>query len=37
MTREVQRYSERYIDPYFTSDGRADLNVVLPGAMHASV
>jgi hypothetical protein len=24
---EVQRYYERYIGPYFTSDGRADLNV----------
>ena len=32
LTRdEVQRYYERYIGPYFTSDGRADLNV----AQHA--
>ncbi len=28
---EVQRYYERYIGPYFTSDGRVDLNV----AQHA--
>ena len=28
---EVQRYYERYIGPYFTSDGRVDLNV----ARHA--
>jgi hypothetical protein len=28
LTRdEVQRYYERYIGPYFTSDGRVDLNV----------
>jgi hypothetical protein len=32
LTRdEVQRYYERYIGPYFTSDGRVDLNV----AQHA--
>jgi hypothetical protein len=32
LTREeVQRYYERYIGPYFTSDGRVDLNV----AKHA--
>ena len=32
LTRdEVQRYYERYISPYFTSDGRVDLNV----AQHA--
>jgi hypothetical protein len=32
LTRdEVQRYYERYIRPYFTSDGRVDLNV----AQHA--
>ena len=32
LTRdEVQRYYERYIGPYFTSDGRVDLNV----ARHA--
>jgi hypothetical protein len=24
---EVQRYYERYIGPYFTADGRVDLNV----------
>ena len=28
---EVHRYYERYIGPYFTSDGRVDLNV----AQHA--
>ena len=28
---EVQRYCERYIGPYFTSDGRVDLKV----AQHA--
>jgi hypothetical protein len=28
LTRdEVQRYYERYIGPYYTSDGRVDLNV----------
>ncbi len=28
LTRdEVQQYNERYIGPYFTSDGRVDLNV----------
>ena len=28
LTRdEVQRYDERYIGPYFTSDGRVDPNV----------
>lgn len=28
MTREeVQRYYERYIQPYYTSDGRVDLDV----------
>ncbi len=32
LTRdEVQRYYERYIGPYFSSDGRVDLNV----AQHA--
>ena len=32
LTRdEVQRYYERYVGPYFTSDGRVDLNV----AQHA--
>jgi ABC-type nitrate/sulfonate/bicarbonate transport system substrate-binding protein len=32
MTREeVQRYYERYIHPYYTSDGRVDLDV----ARHA--
>jgi hypothetical protein len=33
LTRdEVQRYYERYIGPYFTSDGRVDLDV----AQHAA-
>ena len=32
LTRdEVQRYYERYIGPYFTTDGRVDLDV----AQHA--
>jgi glycerol-3-phosphate O-acyltransferase len=32
LTRdEVQRYYERYIGPYFTSDGRVDLKL----AQHA--
>ena len=31
LTRdEVQRYYEHYIGPYFTSDGRVDLNVAGP-------
>ena len=35
LTRdEVQRYYERYIGPYFTSDGRVDLNVA-QHAVHA--
>lgn len=32
LTRdEAQQYYERYIGPYFTSDGRADLNIAGPG------
>jgi hypothetical protein len=32
LTRdEVQRYYERYIGPYFTSDGRVDLNIARQG------
>ena len=33
MTREeIQRYYERYIHPYYTSDGRVDLEVARHGA-----
>jgi hypothetical protein len=33
MTREeVQRYYERYVQPYYTSDGRVNLDVARRGA-----